>query len=153
MKPIQNLWPLGIIITFALFFCSMALVVVIASTHREYLVHENYYEQEIKFQDQIDSARRAQAAGAAIAFDGANGLVQITLPVVHLAPKFFGTIELYRPSAPKLDREFLLEPRADGTQTLKVAQLAAGLWLVRVKWNANGTNYFLEQKITAPGNL
>jgi len=129
----------------------MATVVVIAATHREYLVNDNYYEQELKFQAQIESVARTQKSGATITCDSTNDLVVITLPVAQLAQKFSGTIELYRPSEPKLDCEFLLEPKSDGTQTLNVSQLAAGLWSVRVKWVADGKNYFLEQKITVAG--
>ncbi len=98
MKANHNLWPFGIIAAFVLFFVGMATAVVIASTHREHLVNANYYEQELKFQTQIDAGTRAQQSGASIAYDSAGGLVFITLPVAHLAQKFSGTIELYRPS-------------------------------------------------------
>ena len=151
MKTNRNLWPLGIFVTFGLFFAGMASVVVIAATHREHLVNENYYEQELKFQGQIDSVDRAQKSGATIAYDAGTGSVVIALPATQRAQKISGTIELYRPSDPKLDREFLLEPSADGTRTLNVSRLAAGLWSVRVKWVADGKNYFLEQKITVAG--
>jgi hypothetical protein len=151
MNTKRNLWPLGIFVTFGVFFAGMATVVVIAATHREYLVNDNYYEQELKFQAQIESVARTQKSGATITCDSTNDLVVITLPVAQLAQKFSGTIELYRPSEPKLDCEFLLEPKSDGTQTLNVSQLAAGLWSVRVKWVADGKNYFLEQKITVAG--
>ena len=147
MKTTRNFCPLGIFTAFGLFFVGMASVVVIAATHRDHLVNDNYYEQELKFQSQIDNAARTQKSGATIAYDDANRSIVLSLPVAQLAQKFSGVINLYRPAEPKLDREFLLEPRADGTQTLNVSQLAAGLWLARVKWNAGGENYFLEQKI------
>jgi hypothetical protein len=147
MKPNRNLWPLGIIVTFVLFFCGIATVIVIAATHPETLVSGNYYEQEMNFQNQIDGIARAQKSGAAIACDAANGLVMITVPAAQLAQKFSGTIELYRAAAPDLDREFRLEPRADGTQMLDVSRLAAGPWRVRAAWTAGGQCYFLEQKI------
>ena len=138
MKTTRNFWPLGIFTAFGLFFVGMASVVVIAATHRDHLVNDNYYEQELKFQSQIDNAARTQKSGATIAYDDANRSIVLSLPVAQLAQKFSGVINLYRPAEPKLDREFLLEPRADGTQTLNVSQLAAGLWLARVKWNAGG---------------
>ena len=50
MKTNINLWPFSILAAFGLFFIGMASVVVIASTHREHLVSDNYYEQELKFQ-------------------------------------------------------------------------------------------------------
>ena len=147
MKATRNLWPLGIFTVFGLFFAGMASVVLIAATHREHLVNDNYYEQELKFQGQIDSVERAKKSGATIAYDAANRAIVIALPAAQLAQKLSGTVELYRPAEPKLDQGFPLEPRADGTQTLNVSRLAAGLWLVRIKWNAGGESFFLEQKI------
>ena len=147
MKTTRNFWPLGIFTAFGLFFVGMASVVVIAATHRDHLVNDNYYEQELKFQSQIDSSARTQKSGATIAYDAGSSSVVIALPVAQLAQKFSGVINLYRPAEPKLDREFQLEPKADGTQTLDVSKLTPGLWLVRAKWNAAGETYFLEQKI------
>ena len=151
MKTTRNLWPFGIITAFALFFVGMASVVVIAATHREHLVSESYYEQELNFQRQIDGADRAKKSGAGIAYDATKASVVITLPVAQLAQKVSGTIELYRPSEPKLDREFALEPEADGTQAFDVSKLAGGPWSVRVKWVAGAENFSLEQKIIVVG--
>lgn len=151
MQTNRNLWPLGIFTAFGLFFVGMASVVVIASTHREHLVNANYYEQELKFQTQIESAERGHNSGAVIAFAASTGAVTITLPPKHLTQNFSGTIQLYRPSEPGLDREFQLEPRADGTQALDVSKLASGLWIVRLKWMAANQSFFLEQKIAVAG--
>jgi hypothetical protein len=73
--------------------------------------------------------------------------VTIAVPTSQLARKFSGTVELYNPIDPKADREFLMQPRADGTQAFDVSKLNAGSWTVRAKWSAVGETYFLEQKI------
>ena len=151
MKTTRNFWPLGILAAFALFFCGLTTAIVIASTHHESMVSENYYEQEITFQDQIDGTARAQKSGATIVSDAAGGKVIVSVPAAQLDQKFSGTIELYRPSDPKLDQTLQLSPRADGKQTLDGSKLSSGLWSVRVKWNAGGETYFLEQKITIAG--
>lgn len=151
MKTNRNLWPLGIFVTFGLFFAGMASVVVIAATHRDHLVNDNYYEQELKYQDQIDSVARTQKSGAAIAYDASAGFVTVMLPAAQLAQQFSGTIQLYRPSESALDRTMPMTPKADGRQTLDVSKLAGGLWSVRARWTAGGENYFLEQKITVAG--
>jgi len=148
MKTTRNLWPTGIFVTFGLFFIGMASVVVIATTHRESLVSNNYYEQELKFQTVIDAAARANASGATIAFETASRRLTISMPAKQLEQKLSGKVQLYRPSASGLDREFPLAPQSDGTQTLNLAQFAPGLWVVRVAWNAAGADYRLEQKIT-----
>jgi hypothetical protein len=151
MKPNRNLWPWGIVVFFALFFAGMTAMVIIATTHRDHLVSETYYEQELKYQGQIDSAARTKASGAVVALDAAGGSLTVTLPPAQVTQKISGSVELYRPSAPDLDRQFPLAASADGTQKLDVSQLATGLWVVRVKWNAAGQDYFLEQKITVAG--
>jgi len=148
MKTTLNLWPYGIITAFVFLFCGIITVIIIAFTHRESLVSENYYDQEMTFQNQIDDSARAQKSGAAISADSAGAKVVITVPVAQLAQKLSGTIELYRPSDSRLDRTLQLSPRADGTQSLDGSRLAAGPWRVRVKWNAGVQDYFLEQKFT-----
>lgn len=151
MNLTRNLWPWGIVAAFGLFFCGIATVVIIASTHRDALVSDDYYEQELRFQGQIDSSVRAKKAGARLDFDPAAGRVTVTLPATQPAGKISGSITCYRPSEPKLDREFPLELRPDGIQTLDVSGLAAGNWLVRVAWRVNGEGFFLADKIVIAG--
>jgi len=145
----RNYWPLGIILTFVLFFIGMASVVVIAVTHRDHLVNDNYYEQELKFQSQIDSAARAQHAGATIQYAAADRII-IALPVAQLAQQFSGKVTFFRANDPQLDREIPLAPKADGTQSIDVSRLAAGPWRVRAAWLADGKDFFIEEKVVLP---
>lgn len=147
MKTKLNPWPLGIVLTFAIFIAGLATAVAICATHRDHLVSSNYYEQELRYQSQIDSAALAEKSGAKITFNPAAGKVAVALPVAQLAQNFCGKIELYRPAAPELDRELPLAPDRLGAQTLDVSKLAAGSWVVRARWTAGGQSYFLEQKI------
>ena len=147
MKGKLNPWPLGIVAAFVIFIAGMATAVVIACTQKDSLVTRDYYEQELKFQSRIDSAARARNAGAGIAQDVSGGKWVIHLPVAQLAQNLAGNIELYRPSAQELDHAVALQPDENGNQTLNVSRLAAGAWVVRVKWNAGGLDYFLEKKI------
>jgi hypothetical protein len=150
MKTTRNLWPLGIIGAFVFLFLGIATVIVIAATHRDSLVSDNYYENELKFQTQIDGASRAKAAGAAVAYDAATGQLVIDVPAGQLAQTFSGTIDLYRPSASTLDRQCRFEPGPDGRQRLDVSKLVSGPWLARVTWAAGGQNYFIELKFVVP---
>lgn len=147
MKAKFNPWPLGIVTAFVIFIAGMATAVVIACTHGDSLVTRDYYEQELKFQGQIDSATRARNAGASMTQDVAAGKLVIQLPAAQLAQKLSGKIEMYRPSAQELDHAVALQPDGKGIQTLDISKLAAGAWVVRLKWNVGGQDYFLEQKI------
>ena len=152
MKPTRNLWPYGIITAFVLFGIGMTTVVTIAIQHPETLVNENYYENEVQYQTQMDSAARAQKVGAALRYEPATRQMLIALPAAQLAQKLAGTVELYRPNAPDQDRTLALAPLADGTQTVNLAGYATGAWLLKVTWQANGQGYYLEQKIIVPAS-
>ena len=149
MKAPLNLWPYGIILTFVLFVGGTIGLVVFASTQKVELVNENYYEQELKFQKRIDGAARTRQLGAAasVVYDPVGERVTLSLPPEHVKAKASGEIELYRPSATGLDRQFRLEPDTNGVQVLDVSGLAKGLWKIRVAWKAAGLDYFLDQKI------
>lgn len=148
----RNLWPYGVIAAFLLFAGGLATTVTIAVTHPENLVNDNYYENEVQFQSQIDNTARAQKAGAALRCDPAAQKMVIALPAAQLTQKFSGTVRLYRPDSPKQDRELALAPNPDGTQTLTLTPLAPGPWLLKVAWQADGKGYYLEQKFIVPAN-
>jgi hypothetical protein len=46
-----------------------------------------------------------------------------------------------------MDHEIQLKPAPDGTQAINLSKLASGPWLMRVKWQADGQAFYLEQKI------
>jgi nitrogen fixation protein FixH len=147
MKSSFNPWPYSIIGFFALLICGIVTLIVIAVTHRESMVNANYYEQELRYQAQMESAARAQQCGASLQWDATGRLLRVAVPSAQLAQNLSGTIEFYRPSAPELDHSVQFIPGADGRQAVDVSKLAAGLWRVRLKWNAGGQNYFLEEKV------
>ena len=147
MKTTRNLWPYGIIIAFVLFLSGTASLIVIAATHPQSLVSGNYYEQEIKYQGRIDGTARARQSGAAVNFDAATRRLVISLPATQTGRDLSGQIELYRPSAAGLDRQYKLQPDAEGRQSLDLAALPEGPWEIRVSWNASGQDFFLDRKI------
>jgi nitrogen fixation protein FixH len=132
---------------FTLFFIGIATVVFIATTHREYLVSDNYYEREIGYQNQMDSAARARECGASLTYDPATTRVVISIPGAQFFQNCTGKIEFYRPSSPELDREYPLDASAHGPQTIDASRLAAGLWKVKATWRAGGQDYYLDQRI------
>ena len=144
MKSPRNLWPLGIILTFVIFIAGTVGLVVMSCLHGTDLVNANYYDQEIKYQARIDSESRAQQTGAEVSYDPSARHIVISLPATKSVT---GQIQLYRPSAAGLDKEFKLEPSANGVQTLDAAGLQPGLWKIRVSWNSDGKEFFIDKKI------
>ena len=159
MKSTRNPWPFGIIAAFAVFISGTVGLIVMAATHKAELVSDNYYEQELKYQGRIDSLGRAGQPGfqASATYDPAGKRILVSLPAAHAGRKLAGRIQLYRPSAAGLDRQFELEPDSNGLQSLDAGDLLDGLWKIRVSWNAGGQEYFFEQKIvigaSRPGDV
>ena len=149
MKTSRNLWPIGIIVTFALFFAGTVGLVVMACTQKVDLVSADYYEQELKFQGQIDRVERTRHAAtqATVAYDAATRCITVSLPIEQAGHEVSGRIELYRPSASGLDRAVKLAPDTQGVQRVDAAGLSPGLWKVRVSWTVEHQDYFLDQKV------
>lgn len=149
MKPTRNLWPLAIILTFVLFISGTIGLVVMASTQRVDLVSKNYYEQELKFQAQIDRSEHARhlSAPAKVAYDRSRRRITLTLPPEHAAHPVTGQIQLYRPSEADLDRQLRLQTDDHGSQSLDASHLKPGLWKIRLSWSVADEGFFSDQQL------
>jgi nitrogen fixation protein FixH len=149
MKTPNNLWPVGIIAAFALFVSGTAGLIVMAASQKSDLISADYYEQELKYQQRIDSLTRSEQleTKASAVFDAAQCRIVVTLPAEHVRNRLSGRIQLYRPSQAGMDRLFDLQPDASGVQTLDAAALAPGLWKARVSWTVDRKDYFIDRKI------
>jgi nitrogen fixation protein FixH len=149
MKPTRNLWPLGIVLAFVIFISGTAGLIVLACAHRTDLVSADYYEQELRYQGQMDRLENAQRLNqpATVTYNAGRNQIIVSLPPEHARQTATGHIQLYRPSAAGLDRTLNLQLDANGVQTIDAAGLRAGLWKVKVLWNAGGREYFIDEKV------
>lgn len=142
-----NPWPLGILLTFAIFISGSVFLIVIACSNRSELVAQDYYDQEIRFQERLDELKRTEAWNADVAatWDPRRRAVEVSLPRPHVALGATGTAKFYRPSDASCDDAMPLQPDATGTQVLSPPDLRPGLWKVQLAWNADGERYFAER--------
>ena len=143
----RNPWPIAIPACFVVFVAITAGLVAFSASQRVELVSPDYYEQELKYQAQIermDRARQASGEGA-VAYDPQRQQISIRLPGEPAGRKPAGQVRLYRPSSARLDRTLELEVDATGGQVLDARALEPGLWRVRVSWAVEGKEFFLEQ--------
>ncbi len=144
-----NPWPLSIIAFFTLAVLACAGFIVFCSRHPADLVAADYYEQEIRYQSQMDRVRHAQqsAQPASVAYDPSARRITVSFPEDHSITNVAGTIHLYRPSDATLDRQLKLEPGPSGVQIIDATGLLPGLWKVRVSWTLDRQDYFLDQQV------
>ena len=144
----RNPWPIVITCYFVVFFAGLVAFIVFACRHQVDLVRPDYYEQEIRFQEQLERVQRTRAIAqpVKVAYDAEQRCITIALPLAH-AGQTGGRIHLFRPSDARLDREIKLVTDASGVQRLDAADMRAGLWKVRVEWTVAGAEYFVDQAI------
>jgi nitrogen fixation protein FixH len=149
MKPQRNLWPLGIIFAFVIFMSGTATLIVLACSHRTDLVSADYYEQEIRYQGQMDRMDRTKQLNekVSVTYDAGRKQIAVSLPPEHVRQSATGSIQLYRPSAAGLDQWMKLEIDSNGVQTIDAAGLRAGLWKVKVLWRVGREEYFIDEKV------
>jgi nitrogen fixation protein FixH len=151
-QPAWNPWPAAIIGWFVIFFTGIVIYTTWSIRQRVDLVGVDYYDQEIRFQQRLDSVNRTQrvANGVSVTFADATRQIVIALPVEHAARHPAGSIHLYRPSDARLDHRFKLALNADGRQTVEAAALSPGLWKVRVAWTVGGEEFFRDETVVIP---
>ncbi|MHB8521468.1 MAG: FixH family protein [Limisphaerales bacterium] len=144
-----NPWPIAIVAYFVVFIGFLAAFIVFAARQSMDLVRADYYDEEIRFQDQLDRLNRTQPVDhqVTVAYKPGQPAVTVELPAAHVRRQVSGLIHFYRPSNARLDQNFRLAVGADGVQKLDVTKLRAGLWKVRVQWTVDGQEYCCDRPI------
>ncbi|MDB5241137.1 MAG: nitrogen fixation protein FixH [Spirosoma sp.] len=107
------------------------------------LVRDDYYQDEIAYQQHIDRLSRTAHLDQApmLRIDSVQQELDLRLPSGWEQ----GTLTFYRPSNRQQDQCITLKP---GQQRVSIAQLSKGLWRAQLNWSASGLSYFHEQTFT-----
>lgn len=148
--PTRTLWPYAIIMAFLLFGSYISYMVSQTMQTNVDLVSPNYYQQELAYQQRIDSeARTATLPGAvSIHYQAAAQQLRLQLPATLRGQKLEGEIHFFRPSNLKLDFTLPLQPDAELAQHLSTTKMQPGHWRIRLNFKAGKQTYFVEQSLT-----
>lgn len=138
-------WGKGIMLTI-LAFVALIMTMVIISVRMDgiELVTENYYEEEIKYQDRIDEANSARSLNReVISYDTQSKLIHLDLPNGTV-----GSLQLFRPSDSSLDQKIKVEVTHLGKTEVSLKELKTGYWKIQLNWSENGVDHYQEKKIT-----
>jgi FixH protein len=140
-------WGAGIAATYILFATATGGFVAFAMSRPVSLVSRDYYADSLREDQHMAATQNAQALGTTleIASDG-HDRIHISLPPAH-APVIQGSVTLYRASDAAADRAFPFLPDVTGEQQVNVRELPRGLWLVQLRWKANGRDYYFERPV------
>lgn len=140
-------WGWNIVVVLGLFMAMIIVMVVKSVNTKVDLVAQDYYADEIAYQEQIDKEANAKALEGHFTWRRSEGGVVLQFPEGLNAEEFQGTIKLYRPSDKKLDHQFTVSGLPDHEFLIPAANLIPGKWEVQVDGTVNGEAYYFEQRL------
>ncbi len=136
------------IATFYITFVAFIIFMVYSSFSENYdLVTEDYYAQEIKYQQTIDSRNRANemSQNLQVAIDGNQLLVLFPKE----GDKIKGTLMAFRPSDEKKDFREQLNVK-HGKHVIPLNRFSRGKYRLKIEWTFDELRFYNEQIIVIP---
>ena len=140
-------WGRSITIAFVLFAGFIGSMVYRAFTRDADLVRDDYYENELKFNDNKQKSENyAQLQEEFVVKHSKEG-VQLIFPD-PISESSKGNIHFYRPDKKSYDRNFDLSVDGNNQQLLDYSNFKEGYYDVIVEWEEKGTSYMAEKNIS-----
>ncbi|NQX93043.1 MAG: FixH family protein [Flavobacteriales bacterium] len=139
-------WGTGIAIVMIGFMSFIVYMAVKASQKRVDLHVENYYEQELEYQDVIDAKQAAKRLHSSLNIQQDNEVFTIGLPEEHKHVEINGVVRFHRADNASLDFEERFEIEK-GLITIDKERLLTGLYQIEVLWYLGEQSYFHEQAV------
>ena len=140
-------WGVRITLSFIVFAGIIFTMVFISMNQRVNLVAEDYYKQEIEYEDQIDRIRNTNSLSSKpeIQMDVGSKQVIIKFPEELKGRLKDGHVLLFRPSDSRLDKRFQLDLDDSGIQKISMKGQIGGLWKAKLYWQDYDLEYYDEK--------
>ncbi len=142
-------WGTGIVIAFIGFIAFIMYFVINMNANDKYnhdLVTEEYYKEELKYQNDIDKLNAAKTLEVDITYSKTNEGLVIEFPKGFDAEKITGKMFLYRPSNKHLDFETTIS-LSKIHLLIPDKRLVDGRWNIKIDWKYNGKSYLYKTAI------
>lgn len=124
-----------------LFMCFL----VYKSMHNEtQMVSDNYYESELKFQDNINASKNAEALGAALSMKQEGNTLHIVVPNEVNAGMSDAIVNMYCISNKSDDRKIILTKNSSGQYTLDASNWKKLSYTAKFSFTSQGKAYYKE---------
>lgn len=137
-------WGTGIALTLVLFACIMTFMVIKASQQRFDLVSENYYEEEMAYQEVIDQKSNALLLNSKAELQLIDGKLVLSLPEdLALKDKRY-TVLMYCETDARLDFFISNKSSSENSIAIPFKHWNTGKWIAKVKLNCENVDYYFE---------
>lgn len=143
-------WGKGIALSLIAFAAMMATFLVIASRHVESLVTDEYYAEELRYQQRIDAQARARSLSGPVAILVQGDELALRFPDEMKGRMITGTLTLRRPNDARGDRSVEIHMDAEGLFRSSGLRLLPGRYDASIDWQADGVSYHSSDKLVVP---
>ncbi|MBC3759393.1 FixH family protein [Hyunsoonleella sp. SJ7] len=143
-------WGTGIVLAFIGFIGFIMYFIVSMNVDDRYdhdLVSEDYYGEELKYQEDIDKLKNAKTLTTNISYNKSLEGLRINFPSDIDFKKITGKVFLYRPSNKQLDFETSIS-LSNPYLLIPDNRLVDGRWNIKIDWQYRGKSYLFKESIT-----
>ncbi len=143
-------WGTGIIIAFVCFISFIMFFVVNMNINKKYdhdLVTEDYYKQELEYQNDINKESKAKNLVNNVTVEKNEKGLLIVFPEDFEAKDISGKVILYRPSNKHLDFEMPISLINDHNLIVPNELLLSGRWNIKIDWTYKEDKYMFKKLI------
>ena len=140
-------WGTGIALALTAFIVFILFLVYKTTTTNTDLDAQDYYRQEINYQQRIDAIKNAEKLSGNLRIDQNQNLVIIKYPSDFENKEIEGHIQLFRPDNAALDKIIPINSRKN-QQFIPKEAMNFGMYKVKVECEVDDVPYFMEKDLT-----
>lgn len=143
-------WGNRILLVIIVFVVLMGYLVYNSVNTPYELVSEEYYKDELNYQQLIDGSKKAQELSAPASLTNQGTGLVLQLPAEMKGKPIKGNLHFYCPTDQTKDVQFPLAVDTAARQTVSMEKIPPGNYTVKIGWEANGIFYYSEQNWSKP---
>mgnify|MGYP001824207422 CR=1 FL=1 len=143
-------WGTGIVLAFIGFISFILYFIITMNVDKRFeheLVTEDYYAEELAYQNDIDKLNNANMLEENISYEKTNDGLIIKFPESLDYKNITGKVFLYRPSNKQLDFETAIS-LSNSNLLIPDKRLVDGRWNIRIDWQYKGKSYLYKKYIS-----
>ncbi|MCB0401897.1 MAG: FixH family protein [Flavobacteriales bacterium] len=137
-------WGYRIVIAFVIFMGLIISAVVYTSSKQSDLVADDYYMQEVNYQEIIDARQNSKDIKDSIRIEQDAENIRIVFPAV-VQPTLKGTVHFFHPQNESKDLVSDIILNNENTLVIGKVQLAKGNYTLKFKWEDGGKKFYVEK--------
>jgi hypothetical protein len=128
-------------------FVAIIVTLVVGSARQSFdLVSEDYYQQELAYQDVLDAGKNQTLLSVPVQVHANETILTIDFPAEFQGQMLTGKVHFYSPVNSAWDKVIPINSSSN-TMTVNRSDLKNTRYSIKINWTANGKAYYQESEI------